>query len=105
MQHAPDTIMSEDAGRGDGTMDQTTLDRRHRNKNGRLARKYGNSYIRTLRVRYGAGFAPGERAELKLIDVLHKLDNQSLGRLIEGLSGQQTRKAENYAVPSPLPLL
>ena len=99
MQHAPDTIMSEDAGRGDGTMDQTTLDRRHRNKNGRLARKYGNSYIRTLRVRYGAGFAPDERAELKLIDVLHQLDDQSLGRLIEGLSGQQNTLVREVLAP------
>jgi hypothetical protein len=82
-------------------MHQTTLDRRHRSKNGRLARKYGNSYIRTLRVRYGAGFAPGERAELKLIDVLHQLDNQSLGRLIEGLSGQRTRRAGTSRVLYP----
>ena len=67
------------------------IDRRHRNKNGRIARKYGNTYIRTLRVRYGVGFAPSEGAERKLIDVLHQLDDQSLGRLIEGLSGQQTR--------------
>jgi hypothetical protein len=82
-------------------MKKTTLDRRHRSKNGRLARKYGSSYIRTLRAKHGAGFAPAERAELKLIDVLHQLDDWSLGRLIEGLSGQQTRRAENYAVPSP----
>jgi hypothetical protein len=67
------------------------IDRRYRNKNGRLARKYGNTYIRTLRARYGEGFAPGERAERKLIDVLHHLDDQSLGRLIEELSGHQTR--------------
>ena len=69
-------------------MDQVSVDRHHRNKNGRLARKYGNTYIRTLRVRYGAEFAPGERAERKLIDVLYHLDDQSLSRLIEELSGQ-----------------
>src|SRR6202041_1833595 len=45
------------------------IDRRHRNKNGRIARKYGNTYIRTLRIRYGVGFAHGEHAERKLIDV------------------------------------
>jgi hypothetical protein len=71
-------------------VDQVRMYGRHRNKNGRIARKYGNTYIRTLRVRYGAGFAPGERSEHKLIDVLHQLANQSLGRLIEGLSRQQT---------------
>jgi hypothetical protein len=91
MQHGAYTIMNEDTGRGDGTMDKTRLDHRHRNKNGRLARKYGNTYIRTLRAKYGVGFAPDEGPERKLIDVLHQLDNQSLGRLVEGLSGQQIR--------------
>jgi hypothetical protein len=62
------------------------IDRRYRNKNGRLARKYGNTYIRTLRARYGEEFAPGERSERKLIDVLHQLDDKSLIRLIETLS-------------------
>jgi hypothetical protein len=38
-------------------MDQTSIYRRHREKNGRLARKYGNTYIRTLRVMYGLEFA------------------------------------------------
>jgi len=72
-------------------VDQANMDRRYRNKSGRLARKYGNTYIRTLRTRYGAGFASGEGAERKLIDVLHQLDDQSLGKLIEELSGRQTR--------------
>jgi hypothetical protein len=79
------------------------IDRRHRNKNGRIARKYGNTYIRTLRIRYGVGFAHGEHAERKLIDVLHHLDNQSLGRLVEELSGPQTRRSENSPLASPPP--
>jgi hypothetical protein len=72
-------------------VDQASINRRLRLKKGRIARKFGNTYIRTLRVRYGAEFAAGERAERKLIDVLHHLDDQSLGRLIEELSGHQTR--------------
>ena len=68
------------------TLDKACFDRHHRNKNGRIARKYGNTYIRTLRSRYGEEFAPGERAERKLIDVLHQLDDQSLSRLVETLS-------------------
>ena len=44
-------------------VDQASIDRRLRLKNGRIARKFGNTYIRTLRARYGEGFAPGERAE------------------------------------------
>ena len=59
---------------------------RYRNKNGRLARKYGNTYIRTLRAKYGAEFAPTERPERKLIEVLRKLDDQSLRKLVETLS-------------------
>jgi hypothetical protein len=66
-------------------LDKACLDRRHRLKNGRIARKFGNTYIRTLRARYGEEFAPGERSERKLIDVLHQLDDQSLNRLIETL--------------------
>jgi hypothetical protein len=77
--------------RGGGTMYKARFDRRYRNKNGRLARKFGNIYIGTLRVKYGVGFAPNQGSERKLIDVLHQLDLQSLGRLIEGLSGQQAR--------------
>jgi hypothetical protein len=82
-------------------VEQASLDRRYRNKNGRIARKYGNTYIRTLRVRYGGWFALGERAEGKLIDVLHKLDDLSLSRLIEELSGHTARRSENAPLPSP----
>jgi hypothetical protein len=82
-------------------VEQASLDRRYRNKNGRIARKYGNTYIRTLRVRYGGWFALGERAEGKLIDVLHKLDDLSLSRLIEELSGHPARRSENAPLPSP----
>jgi hypothetical protein len=81
---------ADDTDRGDGLMYTDRLDRRHRNKNGRIAQIYGNTYIRTLRVKYGVEFAPGERSEHKLIDVLHQLDSQSLGRLIDVLSRHQT---------------
>jgi hypothetical protein len=84
-------------------VDRLSLYRRHRNKNGRIARKYGNIYIRTLRVRYGDWFAFRERAECKLIDVLHQLDDLSIARLIEDLSGDQTRQAEEARLPSPPP--
>jgi hypothetical protein len=35
------------------------LDHRHRDKNGEISRKHGNTLVRTLRKLYGAGFAPG----------------------------------------------
>jgi hypothetical protein len=67
-------------------MEQPGLDKRHRDKNGRIARKHGNTYIRTLRATYGANFAPNEDDDSKLIDVLHKLDEPSLSRLVNDLT-------------------
>jgi hypothetical protein len=71
---------------GGEPVDQASINRRLRLKKGRIARKFGNTYIRTLRAKYGEEFAPGERSERKLIDVLHQLDDQSLSTLIETLS-------------------
>jgi hypothetical protein len=82
-------------------LDQASVDRHHRNKNGRIARKYGNTFIRTLRVRYGPGFAPSESADRKLIAVLHQLDDLSLSRLIEALSRNETRPSDKSPVPLP----
>jgi hypothetical protein len=80
-------------------VDQSNLDRRHRLKNGRIARKFGNTYIRTLRVKYGPGFAPNEQADSKLIAVLHQLDDRSLRKLVETLSKNQ--RSEKSPVPPP----
>ena len=82
-------------------MDQANVDRRHRLKNGRIARKFGNTYIRTLRVKYGPGFAPKEQADSKLIAVLHQLDDRSLRKLIETLSRNQTRPSDKSPVSPP----
>jgi hypothetical protein len=57
------------------------LDDRHRDKNGHIARKHGNTLVKTLRKIYGAGFAPGFKETDKLSDVLHKLDEPSLSKL------------------------
>jgi hypothetical protein len=65
------------------------LDARHRDKNGEISRKHGNTLIRTLRQRYGADFAKGYSDNEKLSDVLHKLDEPSLSHLI---SAQQIRR-------------
>jgi hypothetical protein len=52
---------------------------RHRDKNGEISRKHGNTLIRTLRKTYGAkGCADSD----KLIDVLHKMDEPSLSKLV-----------------------
>ena len=63
-------------------MVQPGLDNRHRDKNGEISKKHGNTLIRTLRKTYGAGFARGCSDDERLIDVLHKLDENSLSQLV-----------------------
>jgi hypothetical protein len=58
------------------------FDARHRDKNGEISRKHGNTLIRTLRKTYGQGFAAGCADDAKLSDVLSKLDDTSLSHLI-----------------------
>jgi hypothetical protein len=55
---------------------------RHRDKNGEMSRKHGNTLIRTLRKHYGRDFALGCSDNEKLSDVLHKLDEPSLSKLV-----------------------
>jgi hypothetical protein len=62
---------------------QPSLDNPHRNKNGAIARKHGNTLISSLRFKYGPNFATGESPNIKLIDVLRRLDEPSLGQLID----------------------
>jgi hypothetical protein len=63
-------------------MEQPRLNPRHRDRDGELARKHGNTLIGTLRLTYGPGFARGVDESEKLIDVLHRLDEPSLRHLI-----------------------
>jgi hypothetical protein len=62
-------------------MAETNLANRHRDKNGEITRKHGNTLIRKLRKTYGSDFAFGCSDTEKLSDVLHKLDEPSLGKL------------------------
>jgi hypothetical protein len=55
---------------------------RHRDKTGEISRKHGNTLIRTLRKTYGQSFAGSFSNKKKLADVLEKLDEPSLTRLI-----------------------
>jgi hypothetical protein len=68
-------------------MEQPGLDGRHRDKNGQIARKHGNSLISTLRRTYGNDFAANARGDAKLIDVLHQLDEPSLTKLVHDVHG------------------
>jgi hypothetical protein len=58
------------------------IDARHRDKNGEISRKHGNTLIRTLRKTYGSSFAEGCGDDEKLSDVLHKMDEASLSKLL-----------------------
>ena len=66
-------------------MKEPGLDGRHRDKDGRISKKHGNTLISTLRQTYGPGFAPAEQGHSKLGDVLHRLDDPSLSKLIKDL--------------------
>jgi hypothetical protein len=57
------------------------INTRHRDKTGEISRKHGTS-IRTLRKTYGQSFAGACGNKKKLGDVLDKLDEPSLTRLI-----------------------
>ncbi len=58
---------------------------RHRDKDGEISKKHGNTLIRTLRETYGPDFARGESNTAKLGDVLHRLDARSLASLVRNM--------------------
>jgi hypothetical protein len=53
-------------------MKEPGLDERHRDKDGEISRKHGNTLVRNLRKIYGASFASGFAETDKLSDVLHR---------------------------------
>jgi hypothetical protein len=55
---------------------------RHRDEDGEISRKHGNTLIRTLRKTYGTDFAKDCADSEKLSDVLHKMDEPSLSKLV-----------------------
>jgi hypothetical protein len=63
------------------THTQPGLDHRHRDKNGEISRKHGNTKISTLRQTYGTHFAPGVDGNKTLGEVLHSIDEPSLSKL------------------------
>ena len=64
-------------------MQQPGLHNRHRDKNGEISRKHGNTLVRTLRRIYGhAVRRRASRETEKLSEVLHKLDEPSLSALV-----------------------
>jgi hypothetical protein len=63
-------------------MKQPGLDHRHRDKDGEISKKHGNTLVGTLRKTYGPTFAPGFSDHDKLSNVLDKLDEPSLSKLV-----------------------
>jgi hypothetical protein len=55
---------------------------RHRDKNGELSRKHGNTLVGTLRKHYGSDFAFRCAESERLSDCLHKVDEPSLSKLV-----------------------
>ncbi len=62
-------------------MKEPGLDGRHRDKNGQISRKHGNTLVGTLRKIYEPGFAGNFNDSDKVNNVLHKLDAASLSHL------------------------
>ena len=63
--------------------DQPGLNGCHRDANGDISKKHGNTRIMNLRDTYGRDFAPGVPGTTKLKDALKGLDERSLTKLIE----------------------
>jgi hypothetical protein len=69
------------AGTREGSMSMAGLDNRHRNSDGEISHKHGNTLVRTLRAIYGRGFAAGYPETEKLSEVLAQLNETSLSQL------------------------
>jgi hypothetical protein len=69
------------AGTMESSMSKAGLDNRHRNKDGEISGKHGNTLIRTLRKIYGPSFAAGYSEAEKLSEVLLQLNETSLSQL------------------------
>jgi hypothetical protein len=73
--------MLSTAGTMESSMSKAGLDNRHRNRDGEISGRHGNTLIRTLRKVYGQSFAAGYPETEKLIEVLLKLNETSLSQL------------------------
>ena len=62
---------------------QPGLDGRHRDENGQISRKHGNTLVGTLRETYGDDFAAGIRSDAKLSTVLERAGATSLSDLLK----------------------
>ena len=62
---------------------QPGLDDRHRDQNGEISRKHGNTRVDTLRETYGEGFAEGSRGDKHLRTLLEEKGAGSLSEYLK----------------------
>ena len=65
----------------ESSMSKAGLDNRHRNHDGEISHKHGNTLIGALRKIYGQGFAAGYPETEKLSEVLLQINATSLSQL------------------------
>jgi hypothetical protein len=65
----------------ESSMSKAGLDNRHRNHDGEISHKHGNTTVHTLRKIYGQSFAAGHPETKTLSEVLLQLNETSLGQL------------------------
>lgn len=63
--------------------DSSSLDARHRNTNGEIDRKHGNTLVGTLRETYGENFAAGHRSDMKLETLIRENGSRSLSEYLK----------------------
>jgi len=59
------------------------LDGRHRDEDGRISEKHGNTQVGTLRETYGPDFAPGWRSDAHLSTVLKESGVETLSQYLK----------------------
>jgi predicted acetyltransferase len=65
----------------ESSMSTAGLDNRHRNKDGEISGKHGNTVVRTVRKIYVQGFAAGYQETAQLSGVMLQLNETSLSQL------------------------
>jgi len=66
-----------------GKHPQPGLDQRHRDVDGEISRKHGNTQVGTLRQTYGTDFAAGRRSDMKLSTLLDQSGAPSLRQYLK----------------------
>lgn len=59
------------------------IDERHRDEDGRISEKHGNTRVGTLRETYGDSFAAGRRSDMKLSTLLQRTGAGSLSQIVK----------------------